>query len=419
MINFEELADKTKKSIIIKNSRVFTNPDHIPQNIYKVKQVNKILKNVANFVYHGMAFHTIILGGKGVGKTVSLRHIADMTNSSEQVNEKISEQYPNQKADFVLYINCKENNGLIEIMREMITIGGGTLKSKVGVRSQFKDFFKNKKLVIILDEVDYIRYLKDKKSTSIFNLLSVTNTNSVEFSLVAITNDVKWLESMREQDADFEAKYYISDDNKISWQKPTQNEIYEILKLRLDEAVEGEVADEYLQEIAALTFSKYGSNVRIGILTLGRVLIALEKGAHFDIPKIMAENAIGMIMEGLKNMRLTDLVILYLMSYYDNTSDILQMYNLFVEQTEQALKTVTRPTLLTIFNNLQYQNYITLYKGTSRKPDHVELIVPKELIEDVFRDKFGEEVIETIAMMNKNYKDIKSETKNKKLDIYK
>lgn len=414
MVNFKNLIDKEKGLINIKDQLVFTNPDYVPTKIHKFKQLDIIFKNIAELLYKDRTFHTVILGGKGTGKTVSLQYLKEVTNNSEEVRDLLKKQ----KEDFVIYINCKLHRTTVEILKEIMNLCGYSASNRESAKSHFNKFFKNKKFVIILDEVDMMKY-DPRNGSSIFNILSITNSGSVNYSLIAITNDVLWLDEMRDKDADFQAKYYISEDNKISWKKPSTEEILDILKLRILEGVEGKVNEDILQTIASLTSTKYDSNTRLAILSLYRVLLQLEKGKeNYDILKIMEENAKGLIKEGLLTRRDTDLVILYLSNFLEGTTDILVALNGFAKISKSPISTVSKPTLLRIVNELSYQNFLSLYKGRSREPDTFKLLISFELVEDDFRRRFSEEGIENLSTIIKNIKSMKSEKNNKSLSQF-
>lgn len=413
------VEDEDSKSFVIKKPAGFTNLDTPPSKVYQYKEAKLLLKDIANFLYKDRQFFKVVLGEKGIGKTVSIVDIQRKLNGSDEVekervsyfiksvnshaksdSEKINnsnymvnpswKEYP-----FLIYVNCKQHSSKKNILKEIMNVCGISISARTSIESQFRAFFKDLKVVIILDEVDHINYEK-RSGPSIFTELMLTNPDNVFFSLIMITNSQNWLDEMRDFDPDFQARYFIEKDDKVPWNRPQQDEIREILQFRVDECVDGDVDSGIIDEISALTFSKYKSNLRIAIRSTYAVLKATLDDKKYNIQNLMDEQAVGLLREALAKMLDRNISVLYLASFFDTSTAIYKAYSAFCEAMEDI--PATNPTYQATLDDLNFNEYIRLFKGEKVKTkSHVEMRADKDAVRDEFEKRYGEGAIEIIA----------------------
>ncbi len=375
-LNFTELDSTTKESVIIDNEKI--DDDEI---IYRlaIKDCPKDIKNK-------------ILNEKNYKK------------SKDWIN------YNN-----IIYVNCKNHSSKKAILKEIILNGGGELVPKIAIESQFRTFFKNMKIVLIIDEVDFITK-NVRHKTSIFTDI-ILNANDVDMSLIMITNKFDWLDIIRKEDLDFKDRIFIEREDKLKWDRPNCEEINKILTYRFEEFTNGNLDDkeDVIQSIAGLTYSKYGSNMRVSIRTLYAILKKIITNEEYETGEVMKEQVLGLLIEGIENMLDAEFLTLYISMFTKNSTELYNVYKSFVE-LEGLLIPKTKPSVYDNLTKIYDTGYINLYNSKKVKQvKEFDSKIDKELIIDEFIKRFKEDSVKHIAIFVAELNKLKRKNKNKTL----
>ena len=207
-------------------------------------------------------------GIPGIGKTVSCRHVLD------ELKKETSEISP-------IYINCWKKNSAHKVVLEICKqIGYNFIANRTTeeLLDKISRILNKKASVIVFDEFDKLK----KDVDFLYNLIEDVSKKTI----IIITNDKDWLTNL---DSRIKSRLFLEE---LEFKPYNQNEVFEILKQRIDFAFFPNVfSDEALETIVNKTFEL--KDVRTGIYLLKETGDFAELEASRTITKEHAIKAIN------------------------------------------------------------------------------------------------------------------------------
>ena len=234
------------------NEKKVLQSSYIPEEIlHREKEVNQVANTLAPSLKQEKPSNLFVYGKTGTGKTLSIKYI-----SSE-----LSKMAEKQKIPLkVIYINCKLKRAAdteYRIMAQLLR-GFGKEVPPTGLPTEelYKIFYnitekENQIIILILDEIDYL--VKKVGDGILYNLTRMHETSSSDLSLVGISNDVTFVETL-----DPRVKSSLSEEEIIF---PPYNalQIQDILKRRAATAFKsGVLQNGVIEKCAAYAAREHG-----------------------------------------------------------------------------------------------------------------------------------------------------------------
>ena len=224
----------------VKDSRVF-DYSYVPEQPLIRPQTKAVLDALLRFDLTGVPTNLLILGSRGSGKTLTLKHLCQML--------------PGQTALVMHYVNCRHHNTSHRILAE--ALGGRCQGMSLGsLYERFIESHRGKRLVLVLDEVDLMS-AKDKRREVLY-LLSRAETPVM---LILLSNHHGIADQL---DASTRSSLQLS---TLHFPNYNPVQITEILRTRAEQGLT-EWQHEYLTEIAARTVNQTHADARVAIKTL-------------------------------------------------------------------------------------------------------------------------------------------------------
>jgi len=409
--NLKQFKKKIKKDIKIINSIEWNNIDGESSQIYRFPIVNDLFEDIANYFYNNIQFFKVIIGEKNLGKTASIQALSRDLASDGEIQKELEnnlinlgdskERFENSQIPFFIYINCKIYNSKYKIIKRIIKICQFKTKSKLSVDEIMKRYFKNLKVLIVLDEVEYIRY-EFREGVSIFSYLMLNNPENLIFSMILITNKIKWLDKIRKKDKDFAQRYFIDKNNKVPWIKPSTKQIFQILKMKVNNCIEGEISDKFLHEISSIIYSKYSSNISLALKTLNLLVRRIILMEDFEILSLIKEQYIEMIKDEISSLRDRELICLILTNQNLFSSEIFKLYNFYQNKVNGC--ELSKPVFLNILEKLDNEDYIKYKKLGDRTKSPVSLTIDIFEIQEEIISRFDKDFLFNLYSIIKEFK---------------
>jgi Cdc6-like AAA superfamily ATPase len=317
----------------IKNGRVF-DINYVPPAIYERKELFAMADVLLDYLKHELRTHIVVSGPRGYGKTVCTKYLLSFI-------ERKTREKGDQDTMF-FYVSCRERSSDYTILKFMTGAEEGITRSSL--LSRAKEFFKDKKGIVVLDEADHLR------NSDILYFLS----RETMLQTICIVRSGKWVTHLDDSIlSSFQHK-------SIIFGRYTPEELFAILKQRAELGLH-HYEESALGYLSHLTLQQYNGDVRFAIAGLGQ----LGKRNKWD-NKTVEE----CLAEGIKEIetslvaRLSDSALILLkelIRYTDgiDTSSLFQRVNKIIK---------AKSTFFSILEDLQRDELIRLFGGKRGKP---------------------------------------------------
>lgn len=373
------------------SNREFLNNDFVPSNIVgreqQVIEVAQIFRSVFVDAYPSAPSNTLIYGKVGVGKTLVLFSV--LKELSPPLNEH---------GYIIVYLRC-ELSKITKILNEIINeIDPKARLPKTGISigtylQKIYDLLneKNKRLILILDEVDKLDNLEILYSFSRTGEGNRKLRNGLHISLILITNDLSFKEKLETR---IESSLSASD---IVFPVYTPRELIAILNDRLDAFQEGSVSPSILMYVAGLSAHDYG-DARKAIQLLRISGDVADKRGSPIVEEIDVEQGFTLMtasqkVEGLKNfnvkLQLTALSVILVMSESGTAGPIItrDAYKKYLQLCEMnVLKSISITRFASYITELDMHNVLDtriVYCGRAGKQRNISILLSQDEMADI------------------------------------
>ena len=307
---------------------------HIPQQPVMREECRVLIDELLSFEMSGIASHQAIIGGRGSGKTLTVKYL-----------QRIMAQHGNLE---ILYANCRHHNTSFKILAHLLDVQArGASMSEL-----FERFCARytSKTVIVLDEIDLMSS-KDR-SREILYLLS---RSEQAYMVIMLSNSPHVL---KELDA---ATRSSLQPVPVHFRNYDAQQIMEILRDRAERGL-NRWDTAVLAEIAALTTRLTNSDARLAIKTLQYSVIGRGKDLRSCFERARRDLVIDMISD------LADSTLLILwaaaISKLDFAKEIYQRYCRFCRGEQLKEKPFS---YVYFYSNLSYLQSVGLVALVSTK----------------------------------------------------
>jgi len=253
-------------------SRIFLNrefllPDYVPEELpHRDKQIMKLGSILAPALANSRPQNVFIYGLTGTGKTAVTRYV--LRKMLERDDKKVA----------FSYINCRMNNTNYRVLVDLIKSLGKQVPftglSTAEVLNRFTEYLdrKNRIMIVVLDEVDYL--VKKSGDNILYHL---TRLNSIlkksKLSIIGITNDLNFISYL-----DSRVKSSLCE-RELIFPPYTTQELEDILIRRAEKALRKEAIGNGVISLCAAIAAKQNGDCRLALdLLLKSAEIAEEEG---------------------------------------------------------------------------------------------------------------------------------------------
>jgi len=367
----------TDNVINIKDKSVFSiHLEPKPEYVYDRPEVDILVEKILMYMKYGISTHLLLLGGRGSGKTTTIKRIMKSIIKERDELLKIQAYF-----DKFIYINVRECPTQRAIMGKIIgeKIHGYDYGEII---EKFKDVLKGR-VILVLDDVDLLN------SRDLFYYL----TRSVDVMTISILQNVMWFDNL---DDSTKSSYRPE---KIFFPSYTQEQLKEILMLRAKYGL-NHYEDEGLNTISGLVSKNYLGDARIAILALYYAGLE-DKWDVNSIKKYIKMASIEVLEYTLNKLDFRQLVILTTLVDQPETNKAYTIVrDKLIEANEnikdESLKEYSKFKINTYSKSTYYQDLkvlstyglITLIKKKVGQyyTYEAEIHVPKDTITDISND---------------------------------
>lgn len=229
-----------QQSRFVKEYRVF-DFSYVPSQPMIRPETKQLVDDLLRFELTGVPVNTLVLGSRGSGKTIALRHLALIM--------------PKQSSLVMHYVNCRHHNTSHRILAHLL--GGRCQGLSLGeLYQRFMDSHAEQRLCLVLDEVDLMSP-KDRRREVLY-LLSRSETPVM---LILLSNNHKVTDQL---DAATRSSLQLT---TLLFRNYTPDQIESILQARAEAGLRAWDAGS-LRQIAALTVRLTHADTRVAIKTL-------------------------------------------------------------------------------------------------------------------------------------------------------
>lgn len=389
MPEINKIFDSFMKESLFKNKLVLQSnysPETIPHRDKEIEQVASIL---APCLRGEKTSNLFVFGQTGTGKTLSVQYVRDeLLKRAEKTGAPLK----------IIYLNCKlrkvadtEYRILAELIKKLGSSVPSTGLPTDQVYNRFVELIEKEKLslILILDEVDQAVY---KISDNLLYNLTRLNTelDKTKISLVGISNDLKFLDSL-----DPRVKSSLSEE-EIVFAPYNALQLQDILKKRAQEAFkEGVISDGAISKCAAFAAREHGDARRaLDLLRIagelaerdGKKIVEL---AHIDQAneKMDRDKILDVVQSGPKQFQLALLAIININSRKQEkifTGDIYEVYQELCKRTKTEILTQRRVSdLIAELDMLGLINAKVISKGRHGRTREIRLSIPGKILNNV------------------------------------
>ncbi len=269
----QTLTDLLVESNIFANREVLS-PHHLPKKLIgRQKEINNIEKAVAPALKGERGRNLFVYGKTGVGKTSCVKYVIEEVRGIHNTKARIS------------YINCRIYNSRYRVLNKIVSDhlptyakrGYGAVDLYEKVTSWIEE--DNKILAIVLDEIDMVKDLDDL----IYTLTRInSDIRAGGVTMVGISNKVSFKESLDPRSL---SSLY---ETEIVFSSYDANELFDILRDRVQTGFKKGVVDEGTIGFIAATSAKEGGDARFALKVLSK---AGELSEETNAAKVTMESA--------------------------------------------------------------------------------------------------------------------------------
>ncbi|MCD6287484.1 MAG: AAA family ATPase [Candidatus Hydrogenedentes bacterium] len=213
--------------------------NYVPDKPLMRDEIKPIIDAMLRYEKTGIANHMLIIGSRGSGKTLSVKHLKKLFEA---------------RGLRVLYSNCRVYNTSYKVMANLLEVRARGV-SFDELAERFTDKFQGK-TVVVLDEVDLLSE-KDKNK----DILYFLSRSSQNYMAVLLSNNPKWMNVLDESIRS------TLQPELVHFRSYDALELGRILQQRADLGIRG-TPKKVVNEISALTARNTNSDVRVAIKTL-------------------------------------------------------------------------------------------------------------------------------------------------------
>ncbi|MGC8609819.1 MAG: Cdc6/Cdc18 family protein [Thermoplasmata archaeon] len=388
MTGYENIIEK----YLIENSEEYNmsyfEPSYVPDRIiHREEEIDIIMKNLSLIFKKMVPKNMFIFGKTGTGKTAVIKFIG-----------RALESYQKEKIRFV-YLNCQINDNSYSLLYSIgksagaeIPITGWSMDRLFNVVKDAVELY-SAYFIIVLDEID--RYIK-KNGDDILYSLSLMNSElkNSKIIIIGITNDVTIIENL-----DARVKSRLNEE-KVVFPPYNQNEIYDILKDRIEMAkMKNYITDSALRYISAIAAQENGDARKAIDLLKTTLQIGIElknipvEEKHVNIAKSKMEyDAVAETIKSLPlHSKIVLLSIVFLKDYGTNnitTGEIYNAYRNLINFVNIPPLTSRRITdILSDLDMLGIVNAKVISMGRYGRSKIVDLMVSSGLIKSILLEE--------------------------------
>jgi cell division control protein 6 len=379
-----DLKDYIKKSLGV--NTIFKNRDalfpyYMPQNIFhREKQIREITGKLISIFKSNTPINMFLYGGPGTGKTLTIKYILNEIESLNKENKLNVES---------IYINC----GLTQTFHKIVSIIGRRFNIASDLE-EISSYIKenNIKVILVLDEIDKIQNI----NSSIYALSRLSHEYKISFSIIGITNNVKFKSKLDPAVRSALCGY------EIIFPPYNTEELRDILNDRVELAFFEDVVDYSVVPYISAYVGYQSGDARLAIQMLLRAGdIAEEEGAervridHVEKAKDLAERDI--VIEYLCVLPYTMRLVVYSLAkisenllernpYEDPYVSVADIYKTYYNLSlELGKRPVSERWVRQYLNELELYGYISSkYDGRVKK---IKLNIPYKIVIKVIEDK--------------------------------
>jgi cell division control protein 6 len=388
MTGYENIIEK----YLIENSEEYNmsyfEPSYVPDRIiHREEEIDIIMKNLSLIFKKMVPKNMFIFGKTGTGKTAVIKFIG-----------RALESYQKEKIRFV-YLNCQINDNSYSLLYSIgksagaeIPITGWSMDRLFNVVKDAVELY-SAYFIIVLDEID--RYIK-KNGDDILYSISLMNSElkNSKIIIIGITNDVTIIENL-----DARVKSRLNEE-KVVFPPYNQNEIYDILKDRIEMAkMKNYITDSALRYISAIAAQENGDARKAIDLLKTTLQIGIElknipvEEKHVNIAKSKMEyDAVAETIKSLPlHSKIVLLSIVFLKDYGTNnitTGEIYNAYRNLINFVNIPPLTSRRITdILSDLDMLGIVNAKVISMGRYGRSKIVDLMVSSGLIKSILLEE--------------------------------
>ena len=204
--------------------------------------------------------NVLVYGSQGIGKTESVKHIL------EELKEDVRESHGEELTK--VHIQCREFNStyqlVIKIAKELRekrgvedSIAETGLPKRVVYNQLYDELDKaGSYVILVLDEFDEIKKDRDEFLRNLSRALSEDKVTETKPGIITITNDYRFVESLKPETKD------SLDAEEISFQSYNPSQLQEILETRAKKAFKPDALGEGVLEFCAAMAGKHQGSAR-------------------------------------------------------------------------------------------------------------------------------------------------------------